>query len=153
MKVIFILHFIYIAPKYHGKIQTADGYGVYSFEVGKYQPSRTTLTDQPLINAINKDIEKIKDELIDLQLGMLFNHMVERLDSSGDIKVKGQVPTISRSTQTVAFLSLYKLVWRVLTSENDRYRTHPLELGVGLETSGIKTAQRLFVRMAYISTQ
>lgn len=65
-----------------------------------------------IITAINNDIARISDEVIDLQLGILFNHMVERMDTSGDLGTrlnyfpqdKSKLP---RSTQSVAFYSLY----------------------------------------------
>lgn len=77
-----------------------------------------------VIRSINSDIAGISDDVIDLQLGILFNHMVERMDTSGDLGTrlgyldKGPVKKLPRSTQSVAFLSLYLYVKRQVTAMN-----------------------------------
>lgn len=97
------MHYFYISPKYYGTLD-ADGFGVYGFEVGKYYPTATSLRNERLLQEVNKSISRITDKVIDLQLGMLFNHMVGRIKSDGDMPLPSTVP---QTEQTVAFMSLY----------------------------------------------
>lgn len=83
------------------------------------------MTLDQIVNKMNERIANINDEVIDLQLGLLFNSTVERLDASGDIKVNGSPHRWPRTTQTVVFLELYRFLWRqVKTIESTRF--HPL---------------------------
>lgn len=102
-KLIFIMHYFYVSPRYYGTLD-ADSFGVYGFDVGQYWPTRTSLKDDALIVDMNKRIANITDKEIDLQLGMLFSHMVNRIEHDGDMPMPSTVP---RTQQTVAFASFY----------------------------------------------
>lgn len=96
--------------KYYGT-DSSNGYNVYGFEFGRFHPKKNALflgKDRTNFEReINRAIAEITDETIDLQLGTLVNHMVERMDSSGDIPLPSNV---SRSNKTVAFATLYSFI-------------------------------------------
>lgn len=109
LRIIFIMHYLYMQPKYYGTLD-ADGYGVYGFECGKYHPTKTSLREKDLIEAINRDIAAIQDTTIDLKLGMLFNHDVDRIAPDGDMPLPSTVPV---NTGSVAYMSLYLYITRM----------------------------------------
>lgn len=53
---------------------------------------------------MNKRIANITDKEIDLQLGMLFSHMIGRIEHDGDMPMPS---TVVKNQQTVAFASFY----------------------------------------------
>lgn len=136
IKTIFILHYFYMEPKYYGE-DVDDGYGVYGFDVGSFHPTKTTkdygtFDDNPwdntdprcneLILDINKAISKITDTNIDLKLGMLFNHDIDRIAYDGDTPLPSTVP---QTTQTVAFASLYSFIKGITLNPLNHIKGHP----------------------------
>lgn len=108
LKVVFALHFTYVAAKYHNR-DSSNNYNVYGLEFGRFHPFKKDFgTDYNRLRAeVNRAIAEINDEIIDLQLGTLVNHMVERMDSSGDMPLPSGVP---RTNRTVAFMTLYAII-------------------------------------------
>lgn len=96
--------------KYHGT-DSSNNYNVYGFEFGSLHPKKNNLIERgqwnDFLNKANEMIAGITDTTIDLQLGTLVNHMVERMDSSGDMPLPSGV---SRTNRTVAFMTLYTMI-------------------------------------------
>lgn len=109
LKIVFILHYFYMEPVYYGE-DYDDKYGLYGWNIGTFHPNNSTLKNRALLNAVNDAISKVSDTVIDLKLGMLFNHDINRMSNLKSFNVEGseaQFEKLPKTNQTVAFLNLY----------------------------------------------